>query len=567
MNQPGRRPELPVPPRPGDPLKAETMDKVISAVKVLSQEAPGFSRSTSPRKPSGAASGRAEFRVFRPAQKNRLGIEPGSIIRIWRTADSSNIERPEFPTLEDIPLNELQGDDGADGYPQFQLTGILPGALYSVYVIVEESTSRVVLVLPDDPELEPKPCKATRLVASVSFEADDDELLVADYIEQHWFGSMEVMLDQSECSSSSDSEDSGGGSGSDDSGGGSDSGSDGSSDSSGGGSDGSDDSSGGGSDGDGGSGSDSGSGGGGPEDPCCPGVTLDVANHLMGSPGGVGCFTNSYESEEVEVAIGGYVGEIPCTECEGHLWVEFGIGTQKDSAYLGFGGGQGFGKVFKIQATACSEFTAWAQVRRFGIPIPVHPGDDVCAELVYCRVEKIVKMPPVCDEGSCSTDSGSSSGSSTSSSDSGGDSSEDSGGDSGSGDGSSKECVVPLSRSRTGFAALNCTESPETWFTDTFVIAIHGRETAHRIDPSFLEVCEKGSLLVQATVPDRPALVGAYIAGGMLHVECARMPWNRPGTVTVTLAGIRKGRGGLRFVERTEAQWERSKDFWKKLSS
>lgn len=187
---------IPIPEKPnsGDPIRAATLGDIIEGVDRLAHRAqiPVLYRKDPARKPSSAATGRAEFRVFRGSVPNRLNIEPGSIVRLLFGADAVRIELPEFPTIGSLPCNELQGDNGEDGYPSFHLTGFTAGEDYFVAAVITRSASWLVVGLAADPDLIPAPGKLVRRIARVQFEANDDELLEISEIEQLWIGSMEV---------------------------------------------------------------------------------------------------------------------------------------------------------------------------------------------------------------------------------------------------------------------------------------------------------------------------------------------------------------------------------------
>jgi len=146
-----------------------------------------------------------------------------------------------------------------------------------------------------------------------------------------------------------------------------------------------------------------------------------------------------------------------------------------------------------------------------------------------------------------------------------------------------KEAVVESSLFPTGYAAMRCVESPETWFTDTFRVEITGRVTLHRIDAMFADVCDPGTIRVVSAVPDLPRPVGCVARefppmhwsvllnrmvpsseeGAHVVVRCG---WFlRPRSVMVTVAGIRKGRSGQRFVPRSKEEFDRSQAFWSQL--
>lgn len=187
---------IPIPEKPnsGDPIKAATMGDIIEGIERLAHraQAPVLYRRDPTRKPSASATGRAEFRVYRGAVPNRLNIEPGSIVRLLFGPEAVRLELPEFPTINDVPCNELQGTDGKDGYPTFDLTGFTADTDYFVCLVASATKSRLVVGLEADPDFTPAPGKLIRRIARVQFEANDDELLLIKKIDQLWIGSMEL---------------------------------------------------------------------------------------------------------------------------------------------------------------------------------------------------------------------------------------------------------------------------------------------------------------------------------------------------------------------------------------
>ena len=86
--------------------------------------------------------------------------------------------------------------------------------------------------------------------------------------------------------------------------------------------------------------------------------------------------------------------------------------------------------------------------------------------------------------------------------------------------------------------------------------------TTRAIDPVFVEVCEPGSILVSAIVPDLPIPCGAKVQAGQLTVSLADSPMGLPTEATVTVRGIRKGFAGVRFPTKTKAEMEHNHAFW-----
>jgi uncharacterized membrane protein YgcG len=479
------------------------------------------------RLPADRTQRRPRYQVWFHAEAERLYVTEGRV-GAANEAYPDMVVRPMEPTLEGTALGEN---------PYFDVSDKATGEDYEVICIFDTTRSRVVLHRRSD-ELELNRCERAWLVATVKFRTVGEKIGV-ETLRQEWSSDIpwtfdEVSCDSSDGSSEDDSSDASSDDSSDDSDDSGDTSSDDSSD-------------------------DSGDG----SSECCPALTVGGFIVRVGV-GTAECFTAAGIPEEVEVAVTGYVGEIPCEECEGQLWVEFGIGSQKASRYLGQRGGQSFGERFVFQGLACQEFTVWAQVKRFGSPV-----DQSCDQLEGCREEITYQLPAVCGE-DCSSDdssdgSGGDSGGSGDSSGSSGDSSGSSGDSSGSSDdpSSDKNCIVPLGDRHV---ALACVESPGTWFVDylEWPVVVCGRVTRVELDPDFVAVCEPGSLRVVGAVPDRAAPVGARIEGrGTLVVETGWLV--RAREVEVTIAGKRKG-SLERFAVRTRAQYEKSRNFWKELN-
>jgi hypothetical protein len=102
---------------------------------------------------------------------------------------------------------------------------------------------------------------------------------------------------------------------------------------------------------------------------------------------------------------------------------------------------------------------------------------------------------------------------------------------------------------------------PEIRFDDIIEITIGGKETRAIIDPRFVEVCEKGTIVCCGSSTDTPHAVGVVIEGSTIVVRASLFPWSRPKVVTLRLSGIRKGFRGRRFGDRTEAQFKANNEF------
>jgi len=178
--------------------------------------------------------------------------------------------------------------------------------------------------------------------------------------------------------------------------------------------------------------------------------------------------------------------------------------------------------------------------------VPPIPTIKIYTQFVHCEVQLWIVGNPylIGSESSSSSSSGSGSG----------------GSGSGSSSGSSKDtAIVPASWTDGGYAALFTMEAPEVLFFDRVQIRPTGRRTRVKIDPRFLEVCERDSVEVYSVAPDRAAHVGARVEGDAVVLECARVRALRPRMVNVLVVGVRKGfpaEAGWRFPSKTREEFE-----------
>ena len=123
---------------------------------------------------------------------------------------------------------------------------------------------------------------------------------------------------------------------------------------------------------------------------------------------------------------------------------------------------------------------------------------------------------------------------------------------------------MPASWSPGGFTALFVEETPEVRFDDVMVATLYETTVNLPIDPHYLQVCEPGSVEVCGCVPDVPVLVGAVVDGDAVRVRLIPNPQSpSPVRVVLRLTGIRRGFRGLRFPDRTRAQFEANERFIK----
>lgn len=128
---------------------------------------------------------------------------------------------------------------------------------------------------------------------------------------------------------------------------------------------------------------------------------------------------------------------------------------------------------------------------------------------------------------------------------------------SGGGSGSDKStAIVPVSFSKTGYAALFTMEAPDVRFEDVVEdLPVRGSHSRFTIDPRFIEVCAPGSIRVVGVSSDKPYAVGAYVEGNKLVIAALKDKRRRPHLVQVKLSAIRKGHEGKRFPSRTRIQF------------
>ena len=73
----------------------------------------------------------------------------------------------------------------------------------------------------------------------------------------------------------------------------------------------------------------------------------------------------------------------------------------------------------------------------------------------------------------------------------------------------------------------------------------------------FRSVLEHGSMEVVAYTSDKPVPVGFSIDGnGVLTIRTSYFPYNRPNRLVVKLAGIRRGFAGVKFEQKTQAEFD-----------
>ena len=95
---------------------------------------------------------------------------------------------------------------------------------------------------------------------------------------------------------------------------------------------------------------------------------------------------------------------------------------------------------------------------------------------------------------------------------------------------------------------------------DVVSVQVMSKHTQVSVDPRFIAACEFKSLRVLGTPSDQPVRVGATVVDDEVHLitEGAQFPV----TVTLLLAGIRKGSADVRFKEFPESVAERNNARW-----
>jgi len=96
---------------------------------------------------------------------------------------------------------------------------------------------------------------------------------------------------------------------------------------------------------------------------------------------------------------------------------------------------------------------------------------------------------------------------------------------------------------------------PEVRFDDVMVVNVPQENQDIKIDPHFVEVCERGSIEVCGIVPDKPILVGARAHGDKIRLQFAQEDSKHAVRLVIRLTGIRRGFAGKRFPRRTREQF------------
>lgn len=315
------------------------------------------------------------YHVSFSAGTQKLHVGEGSVA--WSvTGQPDSVTRPYIPKLDGVSLTERPG---------WNVSGKSVEVEYEVICLYSSTAGRMVLHEKDgEEELEIEEGERARLIATVIFEnATSGPGLKIQELTQRWRDDIEHEGGDygSSFSSASDGDDSeeSGDSGIEDSTGSGDEDSD----------------------------SDSSSSG----SSCCPEITLYPTLIDTGDPSGCLGVDGPGMASRVTFYVQGIVGNYSCPECSDvNLYVEFGIGGQKQAKFLGRdGGGQEFAGWFEVFVLPCSRATAWACIRAFGASVV---GND-CVIAENCCSYQTVNVPGPCPDGECSEDSDSSSSSSS----------------------------------------------------------------------------------------------------------------------------------------------------------
>jgi hypothetical protein len=112
------------------------------------------------------------------------------------------------------------------------------------------------------------------------------------------------------------------------------------------------------------------------------------------------------------------------------------------------------------------------------------------------------------------------------------------------------------------YVGLICVESPEVRFEDVLTIGLQSDGTGvGKIDPTFIEVCEEGSIKVISLAPSLPVTVGATIENGSVKLVTDKAVTGSC-YVNVKISGIRKGRNGIRFPRFSADEYNKNRTFW-----
>jgi hypothetical protein len=123
--------------------------------------------------------------------------------------------------------------------------------------------------------------------------------------------------------------------------------------------------------------------------------------------------------------------------------------------------------------------------------------------------------------------------------------------------------IVPASWTKGGYTAWHVEESPNVRFNDyTFAANLTAAETHVPIDLHYLEGCEPGTIKVFAS-PEAAVVFGASIVGNQIRVRMRFFNPSEPVAFNFHLTAIRRGFLGVRFPDKTRADFEANEQFLK----
>jgi hypothetical protein len=133
----------------------------------------------------------------------------------------------------------------------------------------------------------------------------------------------------------------------------------------------------------------------------------------------------------------------------------------------------------------------------------------------------------------------------------------------GDGSGSGKTAIVASPLSSTGHYAMYTDESPEMRFNDIRQLTLYGRITYYPLEDKLVSVCEPGSILPTFINSEYPESLGLRKQDDMIVITA---PDDRVRKVVLGLSGIRRGKWGIRFEEKTEEEFRNNEAFWQRAT-
>jgi len=118
------------------------------------------------------------------------------------------------------------------------------------------------------------------------------------------------------------------------------------------------------------------------------------------------------------------------------------------------------------------------------------------------------------------------------------------------------------------YVALYCSEMPDVRFEDLVEIKAgnQGHQSHivyHKIEDTFLQICDKNSIKAVSALPSMMATVAARVQGENLIVMVeGNQIANQEFEVMVRLSGIRSGTSHMRYLQHTYEQMINNNNFW-----